>query len=782
MHKSPASNAGTLGRTIGLAVATFPLMLGAAAMIGLLVNDRSTQFDSPAWLFAFNFAFGTLGGACAAALAASAFIRRGRLAFLFAAAAATLWSCTNLMPVLAAWPEVGITLYNAPVTVHDIGAWMSSLAFLAAVVSAMRRVMVPPERRTALLLCTVLLSGAIMGTIQWLALREWFEPFVVAGGGTALRLVVVASGACTFVLSAALVPTPRMSARRFHFWFVLAALLFAQGLVAVAALASPTLLLAWVGRALQWLGLLYMVIALWFAHARREQPNEALPLLRDERLWPILTVALVITGAVLRLLFLQTLGDTNPFVTFFIAVLLAAMYGGLKAGLVGTLVSAMAANFLWIEPRYTFYISSDADLASMVVFAVTGVFIAGMAEALRRADQRARQAEIEAAGRRARAAEDELRLSAAKLKRLVESNIIGIAFADVDRVIEANDAFLRILGYRAGEVPEGALDWRTLTPPDWREADKQARATLFAEGSCPAYRKEFVRSDGTRVPVLVGAALIEGSNKYVCFVQDLTDVTRAEERLKEADRRKDEFLATLAHELRNPMAPIRTAVEILKRSDDAARRGKVLEMTDRQVRHMVRLIDDLLDVSRITRGKLELQVDRVDVLQCVEHAMEACHGAIHKRQQRLEVLVPDAPLPVRGDSVRLTQIVSNLLSNASKYSPAETTIMLKAGIDGAEAVIAVKDQGIGLAAEDLQSIFDLFSQVQPRSAAPDGGLGIGLHLVKQLVEMHGGHVIARSDGPGCGSTFEVRLPLDQEAASSAKVSSQCVAMKSPSTI
>jgi PAS domain S-box-containing protein len=403
-----------------------------------------------------------------------------------------------------------------------------------------------------------------------------------------------------------------------------------------------------------------------------------------------------------------------------------------------------------------------------------------MAEALRRADQRARAAEIEAAGRRARAAEDELRLTSAKSKRLVEANIIGIAFADVDRVIEANGAFLRLLGYTEGEAACGVLDWRTLTPPEWRETDKQARAMLFAEGTCPAYRKEFLRKDGTRVPVMVGAALVEGSNKYVCFVQDLTDVTRAEDRLREADRRKDEFLATLAHELRNPMAPIRTAVEILKRSEDPAKRAKMLEMTDRQVRHMVRLIDDLLDVSRISRGKLELQLEDVDLAQCIGHAVEACHGAIHKRGQRLEASLPESAMDVRGDPVRLTQVISNLLSNASKYSPPETTISLVAKVDGADAVVSVTDHGIGLAPQDLQSIFHLFSQVQPRSSAPDGGLGIGLHLVKQLVEMHGGRVAACSDGVGKGSTFEIRVPLDQPSASSANVVSQCVATKSPS--
>lgn len=768
MHRPPGAAPGNFARAIRIAIASLPLLLGASAIVALLVMDPGAVLDSPHPLFAFDFAFGTLAGACAAVLAASAFMRRGRLSFLFAGTAALIWSLTTLLPVLASWPEVAGPPRNAPATIHNIGAWLVSLAFLAAIVSAMRRVHVPERRRFALLLAALALAASCMGAIHWLALNGWFQPFISqASDGTALRLVVLISGACIFLLSAALVPQQRMSTRRFHFWFVMAALLFAEGQVATAFLSAPTLVLAWVGRALQWLGVLYMVIALGFAQSRDDRMRDPSPVLRDERLWPILTVALVITAAVVRALFLQTLGDSNPFVTFFIAVLLAAMYGGFKAGLVATFVSAILADFLWIEPKYTFYIGRDADLASMIVFAVTGVFICAMAEALRRANQRAQAAEIEAAARRARAAEDELKLSAAKLKRLLESNIIGIAFADTDRVIEANEAFLRMLGYDASEMSGGALDWRMLTPPEWNDADESARAMLFASGSCPAYRKEFLRKDGTRMPALVGAALLEGSSKYVCFVQDLTDVTRAEDQLREADRRKDEFLATLAHELRNPMAPIRTAVEILRRTDDAARRGKMLEMMDRQVRHMVRLIDDLLDVSRISRGKLQLQLQPLDLIPCIEHAIEASHGAIHKRGQRLEVSLPPAPVPVQGDPVRLTQIVSNLLLNASKYSGDGTPITLSVEVRGRVVVILVQDRGIGLEPDDLRSIFQLFAQVAPRSTARDGGLGIGLHLVKQLVEMHGGTVGAHSEGAGKGSTFEVWLPLDAAAAAPA---------------
>jgi len=754
-------------RTASAVVASIPPVLGAIAIVVLLLAQPAVELDAPPALSTFNFAFGTLAGTCAAILAARAFMQRGQLTFLAATIAATTWALTNLLPVFAAWPGIEGMIGNAAITVRDIGTWLTSLAFLAAIVASTRGAFVRASRRSLWLAPATILSALAMAIIYWLAGEGWFPAFFARdASGTVLGQIVVTSSAAIFLLSAALLPPHRTSGQRFHFWFVLSAVLLAEGLVASAFFGDTTLLLAWVGRALQWFGIFYMVAALWYAQERRAGRETSVMRLNDDRLWPILTVALVITAAVVRLLFLQALGDANPFITFFIAVLLAAMYGGLKAGLVGTIVAGMAGSFLWMEPRYTFHVTRDADLVSIGIFAVTGIFISAFAEALRRANERAHAAEMESAARRTRAAEDELRLSTAKLKRLVESNIIGIAFADPDRVLEANDAFFAIVGFAPAEIH--ALEWRALTPPEWREADRRARAMLLATGTCPAYRKELVRKDGTRVPVLVGAAMIESSGKYVCFVQDLADVTRAEDLLKEADRRKDEFLATLAHELRNPMAPIRTAVEILKRVEDPAKRQPVLEMMDRQVRHMVRLIDDLLDVSRITRGKLELQLQRIDVLACVEHAKEACSAAVVAREQRLELDLRATPLFVRGDPVRLAQVVSNLLMNASKYSGPGTAIRVSVEAREGDAVIVVRDRGIGLDPGHLATIFGLFTQVAPRATARDGGLGIGLHLVKQLVEMHGGSVCARSEGRGHGSEFEVRLPLmTPEAAAAA---------------
>ena len=230
--------------------------------------------------------------------------------------------------------------------------------------------------------------------------------------------------------------------------------------------------------------------------------------------------------------------------------------------------------------------------------------------------------------------------------------------------------------------------------------------------------------------------------------------------LREADRRKDEFLATLAHELRNPLAPIRNALQILKMPRvDAATAERSRDMMERQVHHLVRLVDDLLDVSRVMRGKIELRRERVELATVVARAVETVQPLVDAQGHQLSVRLPPESLPLDADPVRLAQVVGNLLTNAAKYTEPDGRIWLTAERDGDVAVLRVRDTGIGIAPDMLPRIFELFVQVDHASTKAQGGLGIGLTLVKNLVEMHGGTVEARSDGLGKGSEFVVRLPL-----------------------
>ncbi|MFO0811380.1 MAG: hybrid sensor histidine kinase/response regulator [Gemmataceae bacterium] len=234
---------------------------------------------------------------------------------------------------------------------------------------------------------------------------------------------------------------------------------------------------------------------------------------------------------------------------------------------------------------------------------------------------------------------------------------------------------------------------------------------------------------------------------------------RVNEALREADRRKDEFLTTLAHELRNPLAPIRNAIEILRLSDD---RPDAIAMArpilERQVLHLVRLVEDLLDVSRVTRGKLRLIPEPFDLRDAIADAVEQSRPLLLKAEQTFQLDIPSEPLRVVGDRVRLSQVFANLLNNSAKYSePGGSVVLTTAHVD-AHAIVAVRDTGLGIPAEVLPHIFDLFSQVDRTLNRAQGGLGIGLSLVHRLIEMHGGTVVARSDGPGRGAEFVVTLP------------------------
>ncbi|MBV9124629.1 MAG: PAS domain S-box protein, partial [Planctomycetes bacterium] len=249
---------------------------------------------------------------------------------------------------------------------------------------------------------------------------------------------------------------------------------------------------------------------------------------------------------------------------------------------------------------------------------------------------------------------------------------------------------------------------------------------------------------------------------FAKICHDLTERKRLEEALRNADRRKDEFLAMLAHELRDPLAPIRNSVQVLRQPGTAeADVQRSLDLIDRQVRHLNRLVDDLLDVSRISRGQLRLQKRPVELPTVVAQAVETCRPLIDAQHHQLHVDIHPV-LQVRADPTRLTQVLVNLLTNAARYTPEGGHLRLALEQSGPEVVVRVKDDGIGIRPEMLPHIFDLYNQAAPEWHHSQGGLGIGLTLVKRLVELHGGRVEAFSDGPGRGAEFVVQLPHLQE--------------------
>jgi PAS domain S-box-containing protein len=359
-------------------------------------------------------------------------------------------------------------------------------------------------------------------------------------------------------------------------------------------------------------------------------------------------------------------------------------------------------------------------------------------------------------------AEQALRDSEKLYRAVGESIDYGVWVSDAaGRNIYASDSFLRLMGVTQRECSE--FGWANSLHPD------DAHATIVAWNECvqagaPWYREHRVRgADGRYHPILAQGVPIRGDRGHITgwagINLDISRLKHTEEALREADRRKDEFLATLAHELRNPLAPIRHAVRILDSpAADDAQRIWGREVIARQVRHMAWLLDDLLDVSRITRGQLDLKKDYVELQSIVEMAVETARPLIETKRHSLTINLPAEAVKFEADPLRLSQVISNLLTNAAKYTDAGGQITLAAALAEDELVISVKDSGIGLSPATIPGLFTMFSQVDSAIDRAEGGLGIGLALVKGLVALHGGQVAASSEGLGRGSEFEIRLP------------------------
>lgn len=357
------------------------------------------------------------------------------------------------------------------------------------------------------------------------------------------------------------------------------------------------------------------------------------------------------------------------------------------------------------------------------------------------------------------------------LAAIVESSDDAIISMTPDgRVTLWNPGATRLFGYTAEEMIGQAAS---------RLSPKRERQTILDRinkgETVRQHETVWLTKDGQHLDISLSAAgMRDPSGKIVGVTEVVRDISqakqtqaaikRSQDALRDADRRKDEFLALLAHELRNPLAPLVNSVELLRpAAADNPTLQRLRGMMDRQLRQLARLVDDLLDVSRISRGRFELQRAPLSLRLTIEAAVEACQSHIAARGHELVVSISSEPLVVVGDFARLTQVFANLLSNSAKYTEPGGRIELTLARQNSDAVVTVKDTGIGIPTESLALVFDMFSQVQAHKEHAGGGLGIGLALVRSLVEMHHGRVEAQSEGPGSGSLFTVRLPLLQHS-------------------
>ncbi|HZT82323.1 MAG TPA: PAS domain S-box protein, partial [Gemmataceae bacterium] len=350
-----------------------------------------------------------------------------------------------------------------------------------------------------------------------------------------------------------------------------------------------------------------------------------------------------------------------------------------------------------------------------------------------------------------------------QLAAIVESSDDAIIGMGLDGVVSSwNRGAERLYGYAADEMVGQPV--ARLVPLDHPDEVPGILGRVGRGEFIEHFETVRVRKDGRRIdvsltvsPVRAADGRIVGASK---IARDITERKRVEAALREEDRRKTEFLALLAHELRNPLAPIRNGLQVLRLAgNDRQAVEQTRAVMERQLHHLVRLVDDLLDVSRISRGKLRLRKERITLAAVVGHALEVCEQTVKQGGHELTVTLPEEPVYADADKTRLAQALCNLLSNAAKYSDHGSRIWLTVEREANEAVIRVKDTGVGIPPAMLPQVFDLFTQVDRSLEKSQGGLGVGLAIVKRLVELHGGRVTAHSEGYGMGSEFVIRLPV-----------------------
>ena len=452
----------------------------------------------------------------------------------------------------------------------------------------------------------------------------------------------------------------------------------------------------------------------------------------------------------LRLSLAPWLGGASPFMLFVLAVLAASWYGGVGPGLAATALAAALGNWLLVEPAGQLILPAPGDRPEIAAFilvgAVLSIIIGGRHRSVPHSTTDASRPDSEA-----------------RFRMMADHAPVLVWMTDADsQGVWFNRPWLEFVG--RGMAQETGTGWTGNVHPE--DVDLFRRTRAEALDAQRPFETEFRlrRHDGAwrwvmakGVPLRdtrVGFAGLIGS----CI--DITDRKAAEETLREADRSKNDFMAALAHELRNPLAPIRNGLQILKAADEGRPTiAHTRKMMERQLEQMVKLIDDLLDVTRITQNQLELSTERVSLASVVQNAVETCQPVIEESGHELDIELPLARGDIQADPERLAQVFVNLLNNAVKYTPVGGAIRLAVETGEGSASVKISDTGVGIPAEQLPHIFKMFYQGIDTPGRPQGGLGIGLTLASALAELHGGHIEASSPGTGLGSEFAVHLPL-----------------------
>lgn len=349
--------------------------------------------------------------------------------------------------------------------------------------------------------------------------------------------------------------------------------------------------------------------------------------------------------------------------------------------------------------------------------------------------------------------ETELQESQSKFKALLNANLIGVIVAKLDpsgAIIEANDAFCSMTGYTLAEIKAGKVSWKTLTPPEYVETDMISLSELLKKGETKPYEKEYIRRDGTRLPILIGAALADSDKKTsVAFILDLSA-------RKKLERRKDEFIGLASHELKTPLTSMKVFTQLLQRSLTPTKSRKGLEYItkiNRQIERLTTLVEELLDVSKIEAGQLQLNLEKFDPYQLVTEIVSEVQAITPHHTLKV---IGSFKSDITGDAFRIKQVLLNLLTNAVKYSPQAKEVLITLTEDMTKVCIAVTDHGVGIPEVDQKRIFEKFFRAGGKNKHSFPGLGLGLYLSKRIIERHGGKIWLESQ-EGKGSTFSFSL-------------------------
>jgi PAS domain S-box-containing protein len=482
--------------------------------------------------------------------------------------------------------------------------------------------------------------------------------------------------------------------------------------------------------------------------ARARMVNVLARLVRRENAKPYGIALLCAAGAaILRWAFDPWLGAQSPFITFLPAVALTLLWVGWRPAVAAAVLGLVFANSLSVLSG-----DENASVALQAAYVLGSGAIIGFGSWKPRGRRRG-------SGLRPG--------SSAKWMRAVIDHLADglVTIDDAGRIRSFNPAAEELFGYSAKEVLNRNIN---LLMPDSYASGGSSYFTNYRQGRksrASGIGRELAgrRRDGTMFPVRLAVSVLDSSDEryFIAIVRDISESKQVEEALQEAHRRKDEFLALLGHELRNPLAPLSAGLELMETTAfEPAVVTQVHAMMNRQLAHLVRLVDDLLDVSRISRGIVALKRQPLDLRAVIENAAELTAPFVAARRHQMVVNVEDRPLSIDGDFERLTQAIGNVLNNAVKYTEPGGTVSLHVAANEGDAVITVTDNGFGIPADQLPHIFRMFTQVpEHKTRTGGGGLGIGLALSRQLIALHGGTIEARSEGLGLGSTFTIRLPL-----------------------